>query len=73
MNSKSYTIVVTNEGFAIMETTVFWHIRADGEYSVANMSIRKIETLVTEAGNTYEDAENRLRGWYRAAAISMKG
>lgn len=73
MNSKSFTIVATAEGFAIMETSIFWHVNAAGEHTVANMTIRKVETLLTDAGNTYEDAENRMRGWYRAAAINMKG
>ena len=70
MNSRSYTIVVAEDGFAIMETKVLWSAIRLGEYKVADMTVRKVETLRFEAGNTYEDAENRVRGWYRAAAAS---
>lgn len=73
MTSNSYTIVVNRDGFAIMQTAVRWRVDANGEHTVTNMTILKVETLLTSAGNTYEDAENRVRGWYRAAAISMKG
>lgn len=73
MNTKSYTIVVTADGFTIMETKIFWHIDGSGNHSVASMRVSNVETLRYDAGNTYEDAENRLRGWYRAASIAMQG
>ena len=50
-----------------------WRMLADVEPVTDAGEIRKVETLLTDAGNTYEDAENRVRSWYRAAAIHLKG
>lgn len=71
MQTKSYTIVVTADGYAIMQTTISWRVDDAGECHIVNMSVHKIETLDGSANN-YLDAEERLRGWYRAAAISMR-
>jgi hypothetical protein len=49
-----------------------WKIEATGNHRVANMTVRNVETLRFDAGNRYEDAEERLRGWYRLAALTME-